>query len=222
MTFKEALYDIRESVKALNIDSDLTDRQIAFLMRIFRSLVIRQFITNNPGENREMLTQTLRMELELVDRSRFPSYITTGTTLLSTKITLPNIVGPMMYKHIDIRPVDIIGTEIEFIHKSRAVDIEFAPVNFIYGFREDDGKIYLVSSNSQYKNLTSVNVTAVFENPEEVHELNGFLTDLDVYPITSNLWVNIKEMILQHIVKEMSIPIDTISNKNDEQLSERT
>jgi len=222
MKFKEIIYDIRESVKALNIDSDLTDRQIAFLIRIFRSLVVRQHITNNPGENRDMLTQTLRMNVVLVDRVRFPNYQVLGTTLLNTEIELPDIIGPMMFKQIDIRSVDILGTEIEFIHKTRAIDILYAPKNFIYCFRENDGKLYLISSNSQYKNLTSVNVTAIFESPEEIHELNGNTTDIEEYPIPSHLWLNIKDMVINHIVKEMSVPIDTISNKKDEQLSEKT
>jgi hypothetical protein len=222
MTYKEVIYDIRESIKALNIDSDLTDRQIAFLVRIFRAAVVRQFITNNPGENREMLTQTMFMELEIVSRSRLPQFASLAYTLLATKKVLPNVIGPTMYKNMEIRPIDILGYEVELIPKSRATEIIYAPKNFIYSFRDDDGKLYLIGTDSQYKNMTSINVTAIYENPEEIQNIYGLYTDIDIYPITANLWVNVKQMVLEHILKEMSVPVDVISNKEDEQLSEKT
>jgi hypothetical protein len=222
MTLKEAIYDVRESMKALSIDSDLTNRQITFLMRLFRSMVIRQFIVNNPGENRDMLTQTLYMELELVDRSRFPDNKALGFTLLSTKKAIPNVISPQMYKDLEVRTIDRLGDEIEVVGKNRAIEIQYAPKGFIYGYREDDGKLYLISNDTRYKTLTLVTVTAILEDPEDLLFVHDSIADLDVYPITSALWIAVKELILKHISNEMMIPIDTIKDNRDAQLSEKT
>lgn len=222
MTFKECIYDVREALKLLSIDSDTTDRQIAFLMHNYRATVIRQFMTNNPGEYRDMLTQSLYMETELVDNSRFPLYGTLGYTILSTKLALPNIVGQQMYKEIEVRSLDIVGAEIEIIGKVRATEVKYAPSNFIYGYRDDDGKLYFVSNNSQYKAIKQVVVTAVLENPEDELTIHNSSGDLGEYPITSHLWVTVKEMVVNHIARSLSIPIDIINNKRDEQLTTGT
>lgn len=222
MTFKECIYDIREGLKLLSVDSDTTDRQIAFLMRNYRATVIRQFITNNPGEYRDMLTQSLYMETELVDTSRFPLYGTLGYTILATKLALPNIIGQQMYKEIEVRSLDIVGAEIEIIGKIRATEVRYAPSNFVYGYREGDGKLYFVSRNSQHKGITQVVVTAILEDPEDELVIHNSSGDLVEYPITNHLWVIIKDMVIDHIIKGLTVPIDLINNKRDEQLATGT
>jgi hypothetical protein len=218
MTLKEAIYDIREGLKILNIDSDMTDRQIQFLMRIYRSIVIRQHIINNPGEHRDMLTQTLYMPLELVPDNRFPEYSTSGFTVLRTTDKLPNIVGQQMYKEYEVRLDSLLGSEIEMVHKSRAANFLYAPVSFIYGFRDDNEYIYVVSKNTQYKNLTRLTVTAILEEPEDELKVHKDIVELERYPITTNLWGNVKDMVIQYVIREMSVPVDLLNDKRDEQL----
>ena len=220
MTLKEGIYDIRENLKLLNIDSDTTDRHIVFLMNLFRAVIIRQFFTNNPGEHRDMLTQTLYMELELVDKSRFPLYDTIDSTLLATKLALPNIIGQQLYKEIEVRTIERIGAEVEILHKDRVSEVLYAPKNFIYGFREDDGKLYLFGNSPMYKNLTQITVTAVLEDPESILTIHSSNDDLDIYPITSHLWVTVKGMVVEHISKEMSVPKDLVNDNRDEQEAE--
>ena len=222
MTFKEAIYDIREGLKLLSIDSDFTDRQIAFLLRTYRGTVIRQFLTNNPGEHRDILTQTLYMVLEDVDLSRFPDEIQNTTTLRGSIKTIPNIIGQQMYKEIVVRTVERLGKEIEIVHKDRAQFYLYAPKGFIYGYVDDDSKLYLISSDPVYKNIGQVTVTAIFEDPEAIIDINELSGDLDLYPITSHLWASVKSMTLEHIARQLSLPIDTINDKADEQLSQNT
>ena len=219
MTFKEVIYDIREAVKALSIDSDLTDRQIAFLVRNYRNMVIRQFITNNPGENREMLTQSFNIGLKLVDRNRYSNIVPSEYTLLVTEQPIPNVIGPRLYKDIEVRVEDRIGVEIELIDKQRAVEFMYAPSNFIYCYREDDNNLYFISKNTQFKTLENVVVTAILENPEDILLFDASLEELDIYPITGHLWNTTRDMVIKHIVNELQIPIDTIKNNKDEQLT---
>lgn len=221
MTLLKGVYDVREALKLLSIDTETTDRHITFLMNLYRSIVIRQFITNNPGEHRDMLTQTLYMELELVDTSRFPQYSTTGFTFLSTKKVLPNIIGQQMYKEIEVRTLESLGMEVEILAKSRVSEIKYAPTGFIYGFKEDDGKLYIIGKDSIYKSLKSITVTAILEDPEDILDTHNLSTDLLIYPITSHLWGTTKDMVVQHILREMSIPVDIINNNKDEQLQEK-
>lgn len=217
MTPKEGIYDVREGLKLLNIDTDTTDRHIMFLMNLYRDTVIRQHITNNPGEYRNMLCQVLYMEVELVDDSQFPDRLTFGTTMLCTKKVLPNIVGQQMYKEIEVRTISRLGQEVEITHKERAQQVKYAPEGFIYGYRDIDGKLYFVSKNAVHKNLTQVVVTAILENPESILDVHDDIGELEVYPLTYNLWVTVKNMVLQHISREMSTPIDKIANNNDDQ-----
>lgn len=217
MTPKEGVYDIRESLKLLSIDSDKTDRHIMFLMNVYRALVIRQQISNKPGEYRNQLTQTLYMRTELVDKTRFPQYATTGIDIVATVKVLPSTIGEQLYKDIEINPVNLLGPEIEVIHKSRAKEINFSPKGFVYAFREDDGKIYFLSPHLTSLNLAEVAVTVILEDPESILTVHDSIEELETYPITANLWINVKQMVMEHIAREMSVPIDLINNAKDEQ-----
>ena len=224
MTLKEGIYDIREAVNALSIDSDFTDRHIVFLMNLYRANTVRQHLTNNPGEYRNMLTQTLYMELQSVDTSRFPEYATMNLTMLVTKKAVPNIIGQQMYKEIEVRTIERLGEEIEISHKDRLSHVLYSPVGFIFGYREDDGKIYLISKDVTYKALNKITVTAILEDPESILDIHELSTDLEVYPITYNLWLVVKEMVVNHLLKELSIPTDVVTNNSDDTLpnGERT
>ena len=218
MTFKESVYDIREAINALNIDSDFTDRHIIFLMNQYRAVVIRQHITNNPGEYRNQLMQTLFMELELVDSSQFPEFYKVNLTVLATKKVIPNIIGQQMYKEIEVRTIERLGTEVEISHKERLSNVLYAPLGFIFGYRDVDGKLYLTSRSVLHKSLTKITVSDIFEDPEVILDIHGLSTDLEVYPISFNLWVTVKEMVVQHLLKELSIPTDTVVNNSDDTL----
>lgn len=221
MTFKEAIYDIREALKLLSIDSDFTDRRIIFLMNMYRSTIIRQFITNYPGESRHMFTQSLYMELELIDESRFPDKYLTGFTVLSSKLTLPKTVGYQMYKDLEIRTVGITGTEVEVVNKTRATQVKYAPKGFIYAFVDNDDKLYFVSSNTQYKNLSQVIVTCILEDPQQESVINNTDLELTTYPVSLNTWETIKGMVVAEIARTMGVPVDVLNNKRDEQLTEK-
>lgn len=216
MTFKEVIYDIRESLNSYNIDSEITDRYIAFSIRNARSLVLRQHMANNPGEYRNQLTQTVYMDVEQVSYSQYPAMIPLDTYLLATTQVLPNIVGEQMYKEIEVRSVERLGSEIEMLDKIRAVQFKYAPNGFIYGWRENDGKLYFVSTNLQYLNLKQVVVTAIFEDPEAAYLLNDGNGEIEEYPITANLWINVKEMVIQQLLRKFGIPTDKLNNENED------
>lgn len=219
MTFNEVIYDIREALKLQSADSDVTDRQIAFLIRNARSLIVRQFIANNPGENRDMLSQSVYMDLELVDQSVFPG-ITTGFTLLATTEALPNVIGEQMYKDIEVRTAERLGREVEMLQKQRAAEYMYAPAGFIYGWREDDGKLYLVSKDRQFMLLEQIIVTAIFEDPEAALRFNEADASLERYPITGSIWMAVREMVLQQLGNQLNIPFDVLNNAKEDRNAE--
>ena len=218
MTLKEGIYDIREAVNALNIDSDFTDRHIVFLMNKYRGVIVRQHLTSNPGEYRNQLMQTLFMEVELVDISQFPEYALLNLTMLATKKAVPNIIGQQMYKEIEVRTIERFGVEIEITHKERLTQVAHAPLGFIFGCRDVDGKLYLTSNSVLHKALTKITVSAILEDPESILDIHDLSTELEVYPITQNLWTPVKEMVVNHLLKELSIPTDTVVNNSDDTL----
>jgi len=215
MTYKEVIYGIREGINALSIESDFTDRYILFLINQFRATVVRQHLTNNPGEYRNQLTQTLFLELELVDNSRFPELLNTNYTILATTKVLPNIIGQQMYKEIEVRTISRLGEEIEMSHKERLIHFQYAPEGFIFGYRDNDGKIYLISKNILHKSLSQITVEAIFESPELVSSINGMEAELETYPITFGLWTVVKDMVIQQLAREMATPTDTVTDNAD-------
>lgn len=216
MTFKEVIYDVREALKLHNVDSDVTDRHIAFLIRNARALVLRQFVANNPGEYRNQLTQTIHIPLTLVDTSQFPEITTLGHTLLSSDYAVPNIIGEQMYKDIEVRNIGLISEEIQILDKVRVSEYLYAPNGFIYGWRENDGKLYLIGKDLQYKFLQAVTITAIFEDPEEAFQLNNENEDIVTYPITGALWLNVKEIVVATLLKQLGMPTDAINNENED------
>jgi len=217
MTIKEGIYDIRESLNSYNIDSEMSNRQIFFLMNTYRRQIVRQFIQKHPGEHRDQLTQTLYYALENVDSSRFPDKITTEFNIRRTAKDIPNIIGQQIYKEIEVRPINRLEQEIEVMHKDRMSEVQFAPFGFIYAYIDDDRRLYLFSRESLHKFMGQLTVTAILENPEDIVVINELTTDLEDYPLPAQLWVGVKAFVLQDIGRKFGIVIDTLNDKADEQ-----
>jgi len=217
MTIKEGIYDIRESLNVYNIDSEVSNRHIFFLMNTYRRQIVRQHIQKNPGEYRDQLTQTLYYTLEDVDNSRFPDKLAAGITVRRTSMEIPNIIGQQIFKDIVVRPLERLEQEIEVIHKERAAEISYAPTGFIYAYMDDDRRLYLVSKNSLHKFMSQLTVTAVLENPTDIEAINTLTTELENYPLPANLWASVRALVLENIARKFNITIDTLNDKTDEQ-----
>jgi hypothetical protein len=216
MRKSELISDIREILRAHNIDSEIADRHIMFLIRTKRAKYLRQRELREMEEYGDQFKQSIFMALELVDASRYPN-INLGKTVLRTVKSLPNIIGREILKHMDIRTVEYTGKEFEVLSKERATFVTKAPSGFIYAYKEDDGRLIFYSpEDSVYKTLKQVVVQTILEDPEDIVSLNDLTTPLDDYPITGELWEIVKPEILQELMTSLGIPIDTLNDKADD------
>ncbi len=218
MTIKEGIYDIREAINAYNIDSEVSNRHIYFLMNTFRRQIVRQHVQRNPGEHRDQLTQTLYYALENVDNSRFPENFLTEFTVRRTSANIPNIIGQQIFKEIEVRNLERLEMEIEVIHKSRAAEIAYAPKGFIYAYLDDDRRLYLVSTDSLHIMMEQITVTAILENPSDIEDINNMTTELEDYPLPSQMWARVRELVLQSISQKFAVPLDILNDNIDEQI----
>ena len=217
MTIKEGIYDIRESLNAYSIDEEISNRHIYYLMNTYRRQVIRQHIKRNPGEFRDQLTQTLYYTIENVNESRFPEFFTTDYIVRRTSKKIPLIVGEQIYKDIVVRPLTRLSQEIEVINKARAHEIQYAPKGFIYAYVDDDRYLYVIGPVDNLSNfLDKITVTAILEDPKDIEDINSLTADLVEYPLTGNLWTQVRALVLQNLAPKLSVSIDTINNNNDD------
>ncbi len=215
MKRSELISDVREILRTHNIDSEIADRHIMFLVRTKRAKYLRQREMREMEEYGDQFKQSVFMSTELVDSSRV-STLLTGGTILRTVNSLPNIVGREILKHMDVRTVDYTGKEIEVLNKERISLVEYAPEGFIYCYKEDDGRIYFKGTDDVHKTLTQVVVQCILEDPEDIVELNGLTSQLENYPITGSVWEIVRPEIIQELLRSMSIPIDTLNNDADD------
>jgi len=204
------LYDIKEAIRAYNKDAKITNAYILHLVNTIRAKYIRQNQRRNPGEDKVNHTQTLLLDLELVDNSYLPAFPTDVTILRTVKV-LPQLVGKDVLKNVEVRSINRIAQEIEYMDKVRA--IYAADELFVFAFLDDDHKLYLVNkSDNLHKTITKVAVTAILFEPDAITEINDLTEELEEYPMPAHLWAQIKPEILVLIKDSMQIPIDQVED----------
>ena len=204
------LYDIKESIRAYNKDAKITNAYIQHLVNVVRAEYIRQHQRRNPGEDKVAFTQTLFLEMETVDRSYLPN-IPTDLTLRRTVKPLPTIIGKNILKNVEIRSVDRISQEIEYMDKVRA--IHGASEYFIFAFLDDDKHIYLINKDDNiHKFIKKIAATVILFDPETIIEINELDSPLTEYPISPDMWARAKKEVLPQVLATMQIQIDTVDD----------
>jgi len=204
------IYDIKEALRVYNKDAKLTNAYILHLVNTTRAKYIRQHQRRNPGEEKSAFTQTLLLDMELVDRSYLPS-LPIDVSILRTKKVLPPLVGKNVLKNTEVRPIDRISQEIEFFDKTRA--IYGCSNQFIMSFIDDDNRIYLVNkSDNLHKLISKIAATVILFEPDAITNINELTEELIEYPITADMWSLMKPEILALVNASMQIPIDETSD----------
>lgn len=213
MLRSELISDIREVLRAHNIDSEIADRHIIFLTRTKRAKYLEQREVKELGRFREDVQQSLFLNTETVTTSRISGATSTSTVLRTIK-SIPSTVGRNVLDYLDVRTKDYTGQEIQMISKQRISEVSEAPSGFIYGYREDDGRVYFYSPDTI--TLPEVVVQCILEDPEDIVYINELTSPLNEYPITAKIWEIIRPEILQILGSSQGISIDTLNNKADD------
>jgi len=209
MTIKEGIYDIREALHSYNVDSEVSNRHIYFLMVSARRKVIREHINRKPGEWRDQMTQTIVYDLEKVTQSY--TDVLLGEMVRTTN-PVPNAIGWDVFKNYEIRPIDRISREIEVIDKTRAVEVGYANKGFIYAFKDDDNYFYFLSKDTPVL-IEKVVITSILEDPKDAEEITG--EEVEDFYLPTNMWAQVKSIVLSQFRQAPNL--DTVNEGLDTQ-----
>lgn len=216
MEKNKLIYEVKEAVRALSNDAKVTNALILHHIDVLRAKYIRQHQKRNPGEDKVSYTQTLFFDTELVDRSYLPATVSLSMNILRISSALPRIIGRGIFKNIEIRPIDRIHQEIEFMPKDRAMFISGANDGFIYSFLDDDLRLYFIGKDKIHQYLKRVAVTVILEVPTEIETINSLSTELTDYPLSESMWALMRDEVIQSVLQASKIPVDVVDDNQAE------
>lgn len=202
-TLNEIAYDLITIVRPqLSDDTDIELRQIKFWIRNQRALWLRNELNRKRTIDEDVI-QTLCVDIEEVDASDCCD-IVIGCSVLRSKQKLPKTielhtknaivrVGPVNKKE---KPFSYIGYErVPWVGSGRFN--KFLLYAFLY-----NKYIHVLTNNLAYKDLKTIIVRGVFENPEELAsfrtcEEQPCYSDDEEYPIKTWMIPALKESILK-------------------------
>lgn len=227
MTIAQLIYDVRESIRQVTDDSNLSDRYIIYLWNLKRSKYLRNDLNNYQKTVDNSILQKLCLELEEVSISECNIEYDCGT-IMRTKQKIPTPLELSLKTAItEVKPVTRLVVSFNFVNKERAVYSKYSNFgNAIYAFLDEDEYIYLVSESNAVKLIECVTVTGIFENPLELKNYKNCCKceiptacydDLTTeYPLQAHHVDNIRAEIVKTLIGTLQLPDDK-NNNADEQ-----
>lgn len=225
MLLKEIVYYLLDACKNVSDDSILTEDHVIFLVKKYRSFLIKKEIDKEKESDdsvSEFEYQQICLDLEKVEAiSGYPCE--GGYYLRSTK-ALPKLLDgtvPTIY------PVDFYsGIHIAYIPRERMrfVGTNQFLQNIIYVSIGPDLHLYLKSSNPQFLYLQKIRMSAAFEDFEDAAGLlcddDGSSTACDAldasFPIRDYLIPSLIELVEKEMLGVHYRPEDKANNANDD------
>ena len=194
-----------------------------FLLNKFRAQVLKEEkerkekegIYDDDEDDNESESQTI--DIYLKDNSLSLS-MGKGPYLVSDKEIPDFLFGYRVYL-----PADYFGGgEIAKVssRKFRYIGYNQYLKNIIYCTIGPDKKLYVKSSNPQFRYLEHIQFNAIFEDPIEANELNDDSDATDEleteFPLKEGLVARVIELTMRHILGAAYRPEDTVNNANDD------
>lgn len=224
----EIIYDIRESIRQFQDDSEISDKYILHLFNLKRSKYLRNDLNNLQKTIDFTILQTLCLELEEVSVNECGLDLECET-IMRTVRPLPKLLELHLKPSIiSVKPTNKLSVPFNFITKERAVYSINSPFkNSIFAFLDVDNHIYLTSQQDFVKLIECVTVTAIFEDPLELQNYTNccgctaeeapcFDYLNSKYPIQPHHIDNIREEILKTLIRTLQIPEDKNNNADDQ------
>jgi hypothetical protein len=220
------IYDIRESLKQYQDDTELSDRYIMYLWGLYRSKYLRQDLNNFQKTIDNSIVQSFCIELEEVSANECDDLDNDCGTIMRTKTKVPKPLELHLKSGItSVKPTSKISPSFSFLTKERALFSKYSPIkNTIFSFLDNDGYIYLISESPSVKLIECITVTGIFEDPLELENFNScckcenikcFNFDESEYPLPAHHIGNIRTEIIKSLVGTLNIPEDNDNNAND-------
>ena len=209
-TFNEVQYMIFDELKLGSDDSVFNTDHILFLMKNFRSVLIKQKYTDAKRDIPESNFQTIPVTISY-------NYDCITGTQVKSSTKVPFLINLNGLNYVDITPIGDRFNNLEFTlvprDRFKYVGEHNKWLNkIVYYTISSDNLLYLKSLNSDFKYITSVNVVGIFDDPVEAAKLSvdTACNYMDTtFPLENSLIATLVDMV----VKEMSA---ILYNKSDQ------
>lgn len=222
MTYRELTYMCLDQLKVTSDDSYITEDHVLFLLNKIRAFILKQKYSNIKMEIPQSNYQSLC--LNLIQVPAISGEPCEGGTYLRSAQKIPTI---MTIGTTTLSPVDYYsGTNISYVSRERMRYVGHNKwlQNIIYASLGPDQYLYFKSSNPQYLHLKNVQLTGIFEDPEQAAQLECSssqeephcdILDKD-FPIEEDLVPTVIEYVVKYLSGIVYKPSDNINNAQDD------
>ena len=224
MLWKEAIYLVIDELKLQSDDATYTEEHIMFLLKNYRTFLLKQRYSDIKKQIPESNYQTIC--LDLIEVPAISGEPCEGGPYLRSKEKIPflmKIGNPMIY------PIDYYQGDITYVSRERMRYVGYNKYlkNIIYASLGPDNYLYFKSFNPQFLYLEKVMMTGIFEDPKAASELqcpdeNGNIV-CDIldreFPIENALIPPLIQLVVEELTKAEYKPEDK-ENNSDDDLSE--
>lgn len=220
-TYKELVYMVLDELKSYSDDAVYTEDHVIFLLRNYRTFLLKQRYSDIKKQIPESNYQTIC--LDLIEVPAISGEPCEGGSYLRSKEKIPFLMKigiPRVY------PVDYYQGEITYVSRERMRYVGYNKYlqNIIYCSLGPDNYLYFKSFNPQYLYLEKVRMTGIFEDPEAASELqcpdeNGDTTcdilDME-FPIEDALVPPMIELVVKELLGAEYRPKDETNDAKDD------
>lgn len=225
MKVSELVYLCLDELKILSDDSIYTEEHLIFLLKKYRSFLIKK------EQDKEKGSQDVASEFEYqqicLDLEKVPAIDgdpCTGGYYLRTTQKIPKMLEGTLPR---VYPLDFYqGINISYVSRDRMRYVGTNPYlqNIIYTSIGPDLHLYLNSSNPQFLYLKKLRMSAIFEDIEEAAGLlcdnDGESQSCDVldmeFPIRDYLVPPLIELVIKELSGSKYLPRDSRNNADDD------
>ena len=221
--YKEIVSMVLDMLKVTSDDSTYTEDHIIFLAGRYRSFLLKQRYSDQKKPIPESNYQTLCLSLEKADPiADFPY----GTPFRRTVEQIPDMM-PFGNTRV-YASCSYYEGELTLVTKDRMKYVGYNKwmQNMIYACLDPNGHIYITSMNPQYMYLEEIKLNGIFENAEEVSDLEcknkdaeGNLINCDIldrdFPLEDALVLPMIELIVKDLSPSIATPEDKTNDAND-------
>lgn len=203
MTLREIVYMILDECKSVSDDSQFNEEHVIFLVGNYRTAILKREM-EKPGKTLSKNSYQ-RICLQLEQFSPFRQDVCAGTSYLRSTDEVPSTIDD----RFRIYPTDISQTHIVHVYSERFpyTGNNKWMTNIIYATKNTDNRLYLKSSNPQFKYLEKVTLEGVFEDFMKANELScdecGCDNSCEPLDMTFPLDKAFVEELIQYVVKEL-------------------
>lgn len=218
--YRDVVYFVLDSIKALNGDSTITEEHVIFLANQYRLFLIEQKkLKEGESSLSSSNEQTICINLEQVNAIEGLEYC--NDIYLRSIEEIPDVVEEGSLK---VSLADLFNIRTAFVSKERFRFVGHNKYlrNILYVTLGPDNHIYFNSSNPQFKYLKEAKITGIFEDAEEAAKLscdeNGAKCDiLDAkFPLEPDLIPQMFELIIKELLGVNYRPSDNVNDANDD------